>query len=181
MNSVVLGALIGAMPGTVAAALATWVSIRTGKLTLEREQVAHTVEHAIWLREKRSDVYVEGIRFLHEASVRRANLIKSGMESTLLRSEVVSILNSYAELSWHDRLARAEAYLPEDASSVYLAAAEGDWGIWRNVHETVMNTEQRLIVTDGLADDLKQANLAFREFRDLARRDLLRRPSNGNP
>lgn len=177
MNPVVLGALIGAIPGTIAAALATWASVRAGKLAAEQVRLAQVTEHATWLRDKRSDVYVEGIRFLHQASVWRQELIRSGAAASLLHDQVRKILDSYGELPWHDRLARAEAYLPGDASSLYLAAAEDDWAIWRFVQESLTaNDEQDLVITDQLAEDLKRANIAFREFRDLARRDLLTPP-----
>jgi hypothetical protein len=175
MNPAILGALIGAVPGTIAAALATWASVRSSKLAVEQAQLAWVTEHANWLRDKRSDLYVEGISSLHEASVSRARLIKAGAEASLLREEVGRILQSYSESAWHDRLARAEAYLPDDASSVYLAAAEGDWHIWRAVQESLSaNDEMKLVITDELANDLKDANLATRKFSELARRDLLK-------
>lgn len=175
MNPAISGALIGACPGTAAAALATWASVRSGKLALEQAQLARTTEHANWLRDKRSDLYVEGIRSLHEASVLRARLIKPGTEGNLLREEVRRILQSYGESAWHDRLPRAEAYLPADTSSAYLAAAEGDWHIWRAIEDSLStNDETGLVITDELANDLKNVHRATREFSELARRDLLK-------
>lgn len=94
MNPAILGTLIGAVPGTAAAALATWASVRSSKLALEQAQLAWTTEHANWLRDKRSDPYVEGIRSLHEASVLRARLIKPETECSLPREEVPRILQS---------------------------------------------------------------------------------------
>jgi hypothetical protein len=174
MNPAVLGALIGAVPGTVAAALATWASVRTAKLTAEQAQSAQATEHANWLRDRRSELYVEGIRFLHEASVVRARLIRAGIPAAALRDEAERILQAYAEPEWHDRIARAEAYAPDDASDAYIAAAEGDWHIWRSVRETIeADGEAELAMTDELLERLRTVGQATNRFRDLARRDLM--------
>jgi hypothetical protein len=170
-----LGALIGAVPGTFAAALATWASVRSSRFALDQAQLAWATEHANWLRDKRGDLYVEGIRFLHEASIWRARLIKAGMEGSQFRDDLERIIQSYSEKAWHDRLARAEAYLPDDASSAYLAAAEGDWHIWRAVQESLSADDQMgLAITDKLANELENVRQATREFSELARRDLLK-------
>lgn len=142
---------------------------------MEQAQLAIATEHTNWLRDKRSDLYVEGIRSLHEASVLRAGLIKAGTDASLLRDEVARILQSYSESAWHDRLARAEAYLPEDASAVYLSAAEGDWHMWRAVQASLSaSDEMELVLTDEIANDLRKVHQATKDFSELARRDLLR-------
>src|SRR5262249_43101189 len=92
MNAAILGALIGAIPGTVAAVLATWASVKSGRFAMEQAQLASSAEHANWLRDKRSDLYVEGIRFLHEASVWRARLIRAGVEGSLRSTKEFSEL-----------------------------------------------------------------------------------------
>jgi hypothetical protein len=104
-----------------------------------------------------------------------ARLIKPETEGSLLREEVRSILQSFDDSAWHGRLARAEAYLPADASSTYLAAAESHWHIWQAVEESLStNDEAELVITDGLAGDLTNVHRATQEFSELARRDLLR-------
>jgi hypothetical protein len=63
-------------------------------------------------------------------------------------------VQSYSEPPWHDRLARAEAYLPDDASAAYLAAAEGDWRIWRVVLDSLAASDGReLEITDEFVTD----------------------------
>jgi hypothetical protein len=150
--------------------------VRSGRNAVEQTQLAWAAEHANWLRDKRSDLYVEGIRFLHEASVLRARLIEmGGTDGGLLRQEATRIVQSYGERAWHDRLARAEAYLPEDASATYLAAAEGDWRIWRVVLDSLSASDGReLVITDELGSDLQNVRRATRKFSELARRDLLK-------
>lgn len=175
VNAAILGALIGAVPGTAAAALATWASVRSGRVAVEQAQLAWATDHATWLRDKRSDLYVEGIRFLHETSVLRARLIELGTDPNLLQQEAARILQSYDEPAWHDRLARAEAYLPDDASSAYLEAAEGDWRIWRLVRETLSAGDgAEWVITDELTSALQDVRRTTRAFSELARRDLLR-------
>jgi hypothetical protein len=62
VNPIVLGAIIGAVPALITAGLAAWAASRVNNRTL-------AAEHSKWLRDKRSDVYVEMSRALHDAQM----------------------------------------------------------------------------------------------------------------
>lgn len=59
MNPAILGALIGTIPGTLAAGQTAWVSMRSSRVSQEQARLTLKADHDRWLRERRADVYVE--------------------------------------------------------------------------------------------------------------------------
>jgi hypothetical protein len=75
MNPVILGAIIGAVPGALAAALGTWAAVRAGKVNLSQTQLTLATEHQQWLRNKRSEVYVDLLAHAEQLFTRRLRIV----------------------------------------------------------------------------------------------------------
>ena len=82
MNPVVQGALIGAIPALMAAALATWAAVRTSRVSLEQTNLTLAVDHARWLHDSRMDLYVKMLKFVTVKYDCR-KVIRSGGEARL--------------------------------------------------------------------------------------------------
>ena len=82
MNPAVLGALIGAVPGTLAAALTTWAAVRAANTGVSQAQLTLVTEHHQWLRDKRSEVYVDLLTHAEQLFTRRHAFISQLQEIT---------------------------------------------------------------------------------------------------
>jgi hypothetical protein len=76
MNPIVLGALISAGPVLAASALGAWATVRTAQVSAGQTELTLAADHARWLRDKQSDVYVAMIRLVQDATMHRVDVIR---------------------------------------------------------------------------------------------------------
>ncbi len=191
VNPVILGAIIGAVPGTAAATLSTWAALRAGKMNLSQTQLTLATEHQQWLRNKRSEVYVDLLTYAEQLFTRRQKVVHSLSDITDdNRCEVQAILDEYGKLESKALVARADTYASSDTAEmfggmVYLM----DFAFWAVVHAKIVDpsSPQFEIDTDvkkiwAYADEGLKAlrKLAYRELQTaLSLNSPVRPPSSG--
>ena len=74
VNLIILGGIIGAVPTL----LASWLALRGSRLTTELTLAG---DHVRWLREKRSDLYIELLTIVNSSHSLRSKIAK-GVEVT---------------------------------------------------------------------------------------------------
>jgi hypothetical protein len=119
MNPIVLGALIGAIPALLAATLATWAAVRSGRVSLEQTELTLRADHERWLREKRCDLYIEMGKFLHENSSMRRVLIRKGEVADEQKQMILEAAGHYDGEAWTDLLVRAAALGSDQVSLAF--------------------------------------------------------------
>jgi len=125
MNSVVLGALIGASPALLAGVLTAWVAMRSAQASREQAELALRADHERWLREKRSDLYVEMIRFLREVSQSQVTLIQKGKLTDEQRLQILEAAGRFgASRLFADLAIRGTAIASSQASGAFVNAAK---------------------------------------------------------
>ena len=130
MNPIVLGALIGAIPALLAGALATWAAVRSGRVSLEQTELTLRAEHERWLREKRIELYVEMLRFVHDGTGRQGALIRKGKVTEEQKWEVLETMSTYGGEVLHDLAARAIAIASGEVNEAFTDAADAVNAVW---------------------------------------------------
>lgn len=181
MNPAILGALIGAIPGTLAAGLTTWVSIQSNLFNLKQAQLTFSEEHERWLREKRADVYVEILQFTRDAEVRRYRVIGTPdrVNKQLTKDEIEHEVENGLDIYWRpdtqQLIARVYAYASDSVGKAFEKAWNRDLELWSAAKDSIEDGNQ--IVGDRLrkkSENAAEANgeLAKLIVRDLQGRDL---------
>lgn len=169
MNPAILGALIGAIPGTIAAGLATWSSVRSARTAL-------TSDHDRWLREKRSDTYLDMLHLISDAQTRRWSVL----EPQEVTEEMKRQINDGYEIYNTDRvsslIARGWAYASWDAGKAFDEAWEADKKVWLLALDNTQG--MNLEIDDKLKQAREDADKAGFEFVDKARDDLQQLANN---
>jgi hypothetical protein len=172
MNPIVLGALISAGPVLVASALGTWATVRTARVSADQTELTLAADHARWLRDKQSDVYVSMIRFVQDATMHRADVIMYFEGNPDLPDEIHETIASYQGQALRDLLVTAQAYASRDVGEDFNQAAEADLAVWNGLAAAVeadgpmvvsADLSQAVDLADKLANDLYQA-----AYQDLA-------------
>src|ERR1700733_6739915 len=168
MNPAILGELIGAVPGSLAAALATWASIRSVNMNLEQTKLTLANDYSRWISEKRADAYVEMLRFLRAAEQKRAEIcrmpaVSDGIET--MREATEAYLTSQAV----DILAQADPYVSEEAHDSFMKAWYANLDFWKLTRKQI---ESGNLDGDKLQEEENRATQMDFEFRDMARHDL---------
>lgn len=115
MNPAIAGALIGAVPGTLAAALATWASIQSSKTNLQQTKLTLVGDHSRWMREKRADSYIEMMAYLRENGIQRLQMLRARPEVDLAREVIENQFEYNHSLGYTERFSNAAAYVSETA------------------------------------------------------------------
>lgn len=173
MNPIVLGALIGAIPALLAGALATWAAVRSGRVSLEQTELTLRAEHERWLREKRSELYVEMITFIHQGTRSQAALIRKGEVTAGQRSEVMETMSSYGSETLADLAARGIAIASGEVSVAFADAAGAVQDVWQAVLALLKERPGRAVVLTSEISRLEGLAIkAESEFGGAVRRDL---------
>jgi hypothetical protein len=163
MNPVVLGALIGVIPGTLAAGLATWSSTRSAHLAL-------AADHDRWLREKRADVYVDMLQFVREAEMRRHAIFVSNEVSSDIRHAIQEGYETYRRAETQQLVARIYAYTSNNATAAFFVVWYSDQGLWRLAEDNIEG--KSLKISDELEQAKEDADKGTKDFYQSARNDL---------
>jgi hypothetical protein len=149
VNPIVLGAIIGSVPTVVTAGLAAWAASRVNNRTLG-------ADHAKWLREKRSDIYVAVAQSLHEAqaSIHGIERGDTSEEFGPVDRERRKFTNEHAS----DYSARLFAYGTGSAYETGIAASNAEVRVWKEARKEL--AEKQKITLDA---PLKQAIDDFSE------------------
>jgi len=146
---------------------AVWLTGRHGYRTAT---LALAADHARWLRDKRSEVYVELVRFVQRVGNRRLDMIREREVTEDLEQEARELLNSYGTQPLLDLLALAQTYASEDAGDAFLRASEADLAVWRLVSPAMPS--RWIVMTDDLVRAMDFANETAQEFWAIIRKDL---------
>ena len=170
MNPAILGALIGAVPGTLAAALAVWSASRSISANLEQTKLTLAADHKRWLRERRSDVYVDVLRFLREAERRRHFILVPHKLSSETRLEIAGGFDIYKTPETQELVARTIAFVSDRANDSFNEAWWADQRVWILAEEEIKGDD--FTINAELKKAMDVADNAFREFIKVARYDL---------
>src|SRR5437660_175493 len=116
MNPAILGALIGAIPGTLAAGLATWASVRSSGISLQQTRITLAANHDRWLLEKRADVYLDLLQFTQDAKRRRFVTLEPKEITDKVRNAIQAGIDIYTAPETQLLVARTFAYVSSDTS-----------------------------------------------------------------
>jgi hypothetical protein len=163
MNPAILGALIGAIPGTIAAGLATWSSVRTSYVTLAGD-------HDRWLRERRADTYVELLQFLRNAEVRRAVILIPQEVTAEIQRKIKDGFEIHTTSEMYGLAARAYAYTSDEAFTAFTAALSRDLEVWQMAQGRVK--ARNIEIGNELEQAVEDADKAAHNFILKARIDL---------
>ena len=175
MNPVILGAIIGAVPGTAAATLSTWAALRAGKMNFSQTQLTLATEHQQWLRNKRSKVYVDLLAHAEWLFTRRQKIVHSLSNITDdNRCEVQAILDEYGKPESKALVARADTYAPSDTAEMFGGmVCVIDFAFWTVVYAKIADPSSPQFEIDA---DVKKvwayADEGLKALRKLAYRDL---------
>ncbi|SRR6266567_2449618 len=103
----------------------------TARVSLDQTNLTLAADHARWLRDKRSEVYVEMIRFLQDASRHRHAVIGEREVGEGLKQEVQKVIASYDAQSLHNLLVMGQAYALRDVGDIFSQAASADLEAWK--------------------------------------------------
>jgi hypothetical protein len=163
MNPIVLGALISAGPVLAASALGAWATVRTAGVSADQTELTLAADHARWLRDKQSDVYVAMIRFVLDATMHRADVIRYIEHNLHLPEEIHETIASYEGQPLRDLLVMAQAYASREVGDAFRQATEADLAVWNGLAAAMESTGPMVI-----SADLSQAvDLANRRANDL--------------
>jgi hypothetical protein len=172
MNPAVLGALIGAVPGTLAPGLATWASIQSGRTNLEQTKLTLADDYSRWVREKRADSYVEMLRFLRAAELKRAEICDmpaTAADVENIRKAVQAYKDTSLSSQAVDVFAKADPYVSKEADDDFRAAWDASRNFWQLARK---QAESGKLDRDELDEEDNRATDADMKFREMARRDL---------
>jgi hypothetical protein len=175
MDPLILGAIIGAVPGSLAAGLSTWAAVRAGKINLSQTRLTLATEHQQWLRDKRSELYVDLLFHAEQLYLRRQAIICSSREIIEAdRQEVVAIVNEYRKNGNRGLVAQADAYAPKDTARAFTGmVCLMDFGFWAMVYAAVDESSYSRFKMDGYIETmLNFANEGLAILRELISRDL---------
>lgn len=179
MNPVILGAVIGAVPGTLAAALGTWAAVRSGKVNLSQTQLTLATEHQQWLRDRRSEIYVELLAHAEQLFLRRQTIVyRLGDVTDEDRKKVQAILDEYEKPESRELEAKADAFAPPDTAEMYGGMVRMmDFGFWAVVHLKMNDPAcSRFEIDANVKGMLDYADEGLTILRRLAARDLQTAP-----
>lgn len=173
MNEAILGAIIGTIPGTLAAILATWTSVKVIRASIFQNQLAVVTEHMQWLRDKRSDVYVEMLTFVRESEVNH-HLIQSRDVDEEWREATTKVMSHYKTMApeFVALVARADAYAPGEAGDAFADMFNTDSQIWQEVYDIMESGDSHLVVSDELQAKVKFAERCGDKVASLAVHEL---------
>jgi hypothetical protein len=175
MNPAILGALIGAIPGTIAASLTTWTSIRISNANQAQTTLTLTSEHAKWLREKRSEVYVDLLTHVNKAEIAWNTLSEAdGEEKTeALKTSLLTLYqNRQGATDISNLAARAGSYTATSTSYTYINMVNVDTDIWFEVREEISSGNKLFKISPKLASLIDQANIYSNRLNKAAVSDL---------
>jgi hypothetical protein len=170
MNPAIVGALIGAIPGTLAAALATWASIQASRTNLQQTELTLAGDHARWIREKRADIYVEMLQFILEADRQRNLIIYPRADVAAVKTVCDDAEKKYNSSSMVELFAKAEAYVSKEAANKFNVAWGADQAVWRSVKKQLES--ETFVVDDELREAMTRAANAANSFSTVASSDL---------
>lgn len=153
MNPAILGALIGAIPGTVAAALTTWASVRTVGL-------AQTREHGQWLRDRRATVYEELISTILEMTDCRDAVLETGqpVDPALQAADTYIHRETRGDESYRSLMTRMVVYASPAVWNAYYKAVNAELEVWRLVKEEITHSNiTTIVVSEKLNTMIKNA------------------------
>jgi len=84
--------------------------VRTAGVSADQTELTLAADHARWLRDKQSDVYVAMIRFVQDATMHRADVIRYIEHNLDLPEEIHEAIASYEGQPLRDLLVMAQAY-----------------------------------------------------------------------
>jgi hypothetical protein len=196
MNPIVLGALISAGPVLVASALGTWATVRTARVSIDQTELTLAADHARWLRDKQSDVYVEMIRFVQDATMQRADVIRDFEFDQRLPEHIHETIASYEGQSLRELLVQAQAYASRNVGEAFRQATDADLAVWRGLAVAVeiegpvvlsADLSQAVELANSLANDLYQAvyadlaSVSLKTLRQQRQERLPNQPRPGRP
>jgi hypothetical protein len=170
MNPAIVGALIGAIPGTLAAGLTTWAAVRAGYVNLEQTRQALKADHDRWLREKRADVYVDLLRFVREADRNRFLLLRSQEATDDIRHSVQARRDVYVTPETQELFAQGAAYASDEAYAAFAKTWRSDQKVWRLASKSLETGY--LDIDHELDEAMADADKKFNDFRLIVRHDL---------
>jgi hypothetical protein len=187
MNPIVLGALISAGPVLAASALGAWATVRTAQVSAGQTGLTLAADHARWLRDKQSDVYVAMIRLVQDATMHRVDVIRYIEFNLNLPEEIHETIASYEGEPLRDLLVMAQAYASREVGDAFKQATEADLAVWNGLAVAVESAGPLVISADlshavDLAD--RRANDLYQTaYEDLASVNLrvLRQQGQGKP
>jgi hypothetical protein len=151
VNPVITGALIGAIPGTLAAGLTMWAAIHSNRFNLRQTSLILEAEHDRWLREKRADVYVDILQYARGAEVRRISL-QTSLTDPLKRT---NIINEGRERYWAPEtqtiIARANAYASPQVANAFGRVWDSDQEVWAFAENSFIK-ESLILESERLAN-----------------------------
>jgi hypothetical protein len=168
MNPAILGALIGAVPGTIAAALTTWVSIRTAGQAQIRER-------SQWVRDRRAAVYEELISTVLEMSDRRAEALALGqpVDAALQAADTYIEREDHSNEAYRALISRMIAYASPTVWGAYYDAVTAETEVWRVTKKEMAHTNAATVVASSkLAATIINAKNQSKKFWDTAHQDL---------
>ena len=137
--------------------------MRTARITVDQTQLTLAADHARWLRDKQSDVYVEMIRFVQNAVMHRVDVIRDLDFNPDLPENIHETIASYEGQPLRDLLVLAQAYASREVGDAFRLATEADLAVWHGLAAALEATGPMVI-----SADLSQAiELANRQANDL--------------
>jgi gas vesicle protein len=163
MNPVVLGALVGAVPGTVAAGLTTWSAGRSARASL-------AADYNRWLREKRADTYVDMLKFPRTSQMRRS-VLETPQEITEQKVRELKQMYQIFEADETTGLwARASAYAAPGTAQAFRHSWETERDVWYLTRDRLDSKIPE--ITANLGQAIRRANDAISHFDKKAHDDL---------
>jgi hypothetical protein len=169
MNPIVLGAIIGAVPALIGSALTVWVTRRADTARLRQAELTIAAEHAQWLRDRRSDLYPEMIKFakgLDDCRFHAAAGPKADMRTAVGRT--LDALEFHVSLP--DLMDRVAAFASDYTTATFHNVIDSDCRFWQAI--LLGQLEARDDSYDCLPDLSARAEDAVAALETAARYDL---------
>jgi hypothetical protein len=122
--------------------------VRTAGVSADQTELTLAADHARWLRDKQSDVYVAMIRFVQDATMHRADVIRYIEHNLYLPEEIHETIASYEGQPLRDLLVMAQAHASREVGDSFRQATEADLAVWNRLTAAVESTGPMVISAD---------------------------------
>jgi hypothetical protein len=127
-------------------------------------------DHQRWLRENRTAIYIDLLRFFREAQRRRSVTVKAQEVTNDFREAIKAGREVYFADDTLELIAKALAFSSSETDEAAQKAWNADRKVWNIAHEDT--GAEQFVVTDELKEALRLATIEGNSLIDAVRNDL---------
>lgn len=186
MNQLATGVVLGAVPVLISSGFGLIAAVRSNRGSKELAQITLAGDHAQWLRNQRSDLYLDMNKFLRSARNHRVSVIQEMPLSDAVplisnENRIKEVLATYDLRNpiVIDLSARGTTFCSEELGQAFDEAAKAGVTAWLSYVSAVKNAikskepTSTVIWSDAIEAAMNQVNMKERRVFKMIRQDQL--------